>query len=368
MAAGFSRTRALARRAVDEGVVPGLVLGLRQAGQTRLLDAIGNRQITPEIQPVDPDTVFDLASLTKAVVTSLLVMRGMGMGLWRLDDPLGSHLPALAERPEITLRMVLSHAAGFVAHRPFYQQVLKDRVAPRDGRERILALAASEPLAYAPGSRSLYSDLGFMLLGDLVERGFADRLDRLADRMLFAPLGLRGLGFAGSAALIGRTLAPTEDCPVRGGMVLGQVHDLNAFAMGGVAGHAGLFGNAADLLVLADALCAAWRDAGPAGGAPLVPGEVLRLFWQPAGVAGSTWRLGWDGPAATGSLAGECLSRQAVGHLGFTGCSLWIDPQRETSLVLLTNVVHPTVRKDPRFRGLRPAIHDAVLQEAGYRA
>ncbi len=138
--------------------------------------------------------------------------------------------------------------------------------------------------------------------------------------------------------------------------------------MGGVAGHAGLFADAADLLGLAGALCAAWRDAGPAGGAPLVPAEVLRLFWRPAGIPGSTWRLGWDGPAATGSLAGDRLSRQAVGHLGFTGCSLWIDPERETCIVLLTNFVHPTVRKDPRFRALRPALQDAALDAIGYRA
>jgi CubicO group peptidase (beta-lactamase class C family) len=155
---------------------------------------------------------------------------------------------------------------------------------------------------------------------------------------------------------------------VRGRLLCGEVHDLNAFAMGGVAGHAGLFANAADLLALASALCAAWRDAGPAGGAPLVPAEVLRLFWQPAGIPGSTWRLGWDGPAASGSLAGDRLSRQAVGHLGFTGCSLWIDPERETCIVVLTNFVHPTVRKDPRFRALRPALNDAALDAIGYRA
>jgi CubicO group peptidase (beta-lactamase class C family) len=368
MVADFPLTRALACRAVDERVVPGLVLGLRQAGRTRYLDAFGNRQISPQIQPLGVDTVFDLASLTKAVVTSLLIMRGVGLGIWKLDDPLAAHLPAMRDNPEPTIRMALSHAAGFPAHRPFYEQVLKDRSRPTDGRERILALAASEPLAYAPGTQSVYSDLGFMLLGDLVERGLGDRLDRLAERLLFVPLGVRGLGFAGSDALIGRTLAPTEECALRGGMLLGQVHDLNAYAMGGVAGHAGLFGNATDLLVLADALCAAWREAGPGGGAPIVPGEVLRLFWQPAGVPGSTWRLGWDGPSLKGSLAGDRLSRQAVGHLGFTGYSLWIDPQRETTIVLLTNFVHPRVHKDPRFRTLRPAIHDALLEDADYRA
>jgi CubicO group peptidase (beta-lactamase class C family) len=366
MPADFTILRALAQRAVNDGVTPGLVLGLAQAGQVRFLDAFGLRQVVPEVEGLTTDVIYDLASLTKAVVTSLLIMRGIGDGIWALDDPLDKHLPALAARPEVTLRRALAHAAGFAAHRPFFEQVINQGVAPADGRERVLALAAAEPLAYPPGTRSLYSDLGFMLLGDLVERGLGARLDALAERLLFAPLGLRATGFAGSTAFSG--LAPTERCPVRGRLLCGEVHDLNAFAMGGVAGHAGLFANAADLLALASALCAAWRDAGPAGGAPLVPAEVLRLFWQPAGIPGSTWRLGWDGPAASGSLAGDRLSRQAVGHLGFTGCSLWIDPELETCIVVLTNLVHPTVRKDPRFRALRPALNDAALDAIGYEA
>ena len=334
----------------------------------QFLDAFGHRQTVPDAERLTTDVIYDLASLTKAVVTSLLIMRGVGSGIWALDDPLGKHLPSLAARSEVTLRRTLAHAAGFAAHRPFFEQVIDKGVAPGDGRERIVALAAAEPLAYQPGTRSLYSDLGFILLGDLVERGLGGRLDLLAEELLFAPLGLRATGFSGSAALSGRTIAPTERCPVRWRMLCGEVHDLNAFAMGGVAGHAGLFADAADLLGLAAALCAAWRGAAPAGGAPLVPAEVLRLFWRPAGIPGSTWRLGWDGPAAVGSLAGSRLSRQALGHLGFTGCSLWIDPERETSIVLLTNFVHPTVHKDPRFRGLRPMLHDAALEAIGYRA
>ena len=367
MVADFTPVRALAQRAVDDGVIPGLVLGFAQGRQVRFLDAFGHRRIVPDVEPLTTDVVYDLASLTKAVVTSLLVMRGVGSGIWALDDPLGKHLPSMAARPEVTLRCTLAHAAGFAAHRPFFEQVINDGVAPAEGRERIIALAAAEPLAYEPGTRSLYSDLGFILLGDLVERGLGGRLDALAERFLFAPLGLRATGFAGSTAFSGRRLAPTERCPVRGRMLCGEVHDLNAFAMGGVAGHAGLFADAADLLELASALCAAWRDTAPAGCAPLVPAEVLRLFWRPAGIPGSTWRLGWDGPAATGSLAGDRLSRQAVGHLGFTGCSLWIDPEREVCVVLLTNFVHPTVRKDPRFRALRPALQDAALDAVGYR-
>jgi CubicO group peptidase (beta-lactamase class C family) len=368
MAADFTLVRALAQRSVDDGVVPGLVLGMAQSGQVRFLDAFGHRQIVPEVEGLTTDVVYDLASLTKAVVTSLLVMRGVGSGIWALDDPIGKYLPSMAAQPAVTLRRTLAHAGGFAAHRSFFEQVIKDGVALAEGRERIIALAAAEPLAYHPGTRSLYSDLGFILLGDLVERGLHGRLDMLAEEFLFKPLGLRATGFFGSAALAGRKLASTERCLVRGRMLVGEVHDLNAFAMGGVAGHAGLFANAADLLGLASALCAAWRDSAPAGGAPLVPAEVLRLFWQPAGIPQSTWRLGWDGPAATGSLAGDRLSRQAVGHLGFTGCSLWIDPERETTVVLLTNFVHPTARKDPRFRALRPALHDAALDAIGYRA
>ena len=366
MAADFTYLRALARRAVDEGVTPGLVLGLAHGGRVRFLEAFGNRQVVPDVDGLTADVVYDLASLTKALVTSLLIMRGIGSGIWAIEDPLHKHLPALGARPEVTLRRTLAHAAGFAAHRPFFEQVIDKGVAPADGRERILALAGAEPLAYQPGTRSLYSDLGFILLGDLVERGLGGRLDALGERLLFAPLGLRATGFAGSTAF--SRLAPTARCPVRGRLLCGEVHALNAFAMGGVAGHAGLFANAADLLALSSALCAAWRDAGPAGGAPLVSAEVLRLFWQPAGIPGSTWRLGWDGPAASGSLAGDRLSRQAVGHLGFTGCSLWIDPGRETGIVVLTNFVHPTVRKDPRFRALRPALNDAALDAIGYRA
>ncbi|HJX52432.1 MAG TPA: serine hydrolase domain-containing protein, partial [Polyangia bacterium] len=235
MAADFAPVRALAQRAVDDGVIPGLVLGIAQGGQVRLFDAFGHRQVVPEVEEMTTEVLYDLASLTKAVVTSLLVMRGVGSGIWALDDPLGKHLPTLATRPEVTLRRTLAHAAGFAAHRPFFEQVLDKGVAPADGRERIVALAAVEPLAYQPGTRSLYSDLGFILLGDLVERGLGGRLDALAEKLLFAPLGLRATGFAGSGALSGRTLAPTERCPVRRRMLCGEVHDLNAFAMGGVA-------------------------------------------------------------------------------------------------------------------------------------
>jgi CubicO group peptidase (beta-lactamase class C family) len=143
-------------------------------------------------------------------------------------------------------------------------------------------------------------------------------------------------------------------------VLIGEVDDLNAMAMGGVAGHAGLFSTAEELSRIAAALCGAWRGADAGGGA-LVDRDVIRTFWSPSGVAGSTWRLGWDGPAATNSQAGTRFSRAGVGHLGFTGCSLWIDPARDVWIVTLSNRVHPAVPKDDRFKRFRPALHDAIV-------
>jgi CubicO group peptidase (beta-lactamase class C family) len=350
----FDGLRRICQDAVTLGVSPGLVVVVGAGGRNVFCDAFGHRQTDPQLLPATPDTVYDLASLTKALVTSLLAMRAVADGRLRLSDPL---LPEEPAGP--TLRQTLAHAGGFVAHRPFHERVAAEPVMRR--RSRVVELAAQEPRAYPPGERSIYSDLGFILLGDRLERALGARLDTLA-AALFAPLALRSLRFG--AEVGDGPVAPTQRSAARGRLVVGEVDDLNAWAMEGVAGHAGLFGDAADVATLAHALCGAWRDAAPA----LVPGPVLREFWTPARVPGSTWRLGWDGPSPTGSLAGDRISRGAVGHLAFTGCSLWIDPERETFVAVLSNRVHPVVRDDPRFKALRPAINDAALEGAGYRS
>jgi CubicO group peptidase (beta-lactamase class C family) len=233
-------------------------------------------------------------------------------------------------------------------------------------------------LAYPPGARSIYSDLGFIVLGDLLERRLGDRLDHLAAALLGPPFGSPALDFrpiephtqrppAPASASSDLDLAASESCPVRQRLLCGEVHDLNAYAMGGVAGHAGLFGNVDAVATVVHALLAAYRGTGATAGArPLVDPQILRQFWRPAGIPGSTWRLGWDGPSASNSLAGDRIARTAVGHLGFTGCSLWIDPEREMFVLMLSNRVHPTVREDPRFRDLRRAVNDAALDTIGY--
>ena len=354
----------MCRQAVADGVTPGLVISVGVAGRNVFCEAFGHRQTEPQQLPATTETIYDLASLTKALVTSLLTMRAVDGGQLQLGEPL------LPERgPSPTVALTLSHAGGFAAHRRFYQRVAHDPAPLR--RARVVALAAAEPPEYPPGTQSIYSDLGFILLGDLLERRLGARLDGLATEQLFAPLGLSSLRFAPADApspFGERAVAPTQRCAVRGRLLTGEVDDLNAWAMDGVAGHAGLFGDAGDVSALAHALCAAWRDAGTAGARAIVAGPVLRAFWTPQGIAGSHWRLGWDGPAPTGSLAGNLIARAAVGHLAFTGCSLWIDPARETFVLVLCNRVHPVARDDARFRALRPALNDAALEGAGYRA
>jgi CubicO group peptidase (beta-lactamase class C family) len=372
MAADFNSLARVALAAIADRVVPGLVIGVGRQGKSHLLAAYGQRQVEPGPLPATIETIYDLASLTKAVVTSLLVGKGVEAERLHLDRPLADDLTMLFDRPAVTLRRVLAHASGLPAHRKFYERLFAASGPAPVHRAAIIELAAGEPLVYPPGSKSLYSDLGYILLGALIERCLGARLDVLAERLLFAPLGLSRLGFVelparpGWMRAAGLDVAPTERCPVRGHMVAGEVHDLNAYAMGGIAGHAGLFGSIGDLLQLALALCAAYHGRGVAGAAPILKPDNLRELWQPAGIPGSTWRLGWDGPAPQGSLAGSLLSRRAVGHLSFTGCSLWIDPEQEVCVAVLCNRIHPEVTDDPRFRALRATLNDEALRAIGY--
>ncbi len=379
--------------AVEEGAAPGLVVLVAAQGQTLFHEAFGARQLVPRRLPALPETMYDVASLTKAVATSVLAMQEIGAGRLRLDAKVAALLPEFSGRTgaaesdanqngeqgeagavepgaselargDITVGQLLSHSSGLPAHRPFWKQAAH---SPAE-RLAIARLAAREPLVYAPGTRAVYSDIGFILLGWLLERLTGARLDVLFQERIAQPLGLAATTFVSLADsearawLLGdRSVAATQISAERHGLVLGEVDDLNAFAMGGIAGHAGLFSTAGDLAAIATALITAFRGDGD-----LVAPDVIRQFWSPSGVPGSTWRLGWDGPAESGSQAGEKLSRAAVGHLAFTGCSLWIDPVREVVVVLLSNRVHPAVPTDGRFRRLRPALHDAALTALGY--
>jgi serine-type D-Ala-D-Ala carboxypeptidase len=383
MTVSDSHLRTISQDAVAARTVSGLTILIGREGESHLL-VFGYRQVEPVRLPATEDTIWDLASLTKPLVSALLCMGALERAAIDLDEPLGAAPDGetSAVQRQITLRAALSHSAGFPAHRHFYAEILgSGGPGPGTGPSRgaVVEAARRVPLAYAPGARSLYSDVGFILLGDFLERRLGRRLDVAAGEVYsslgittlgYRPLDSFGSGIAGQdprAPGSDRPIAATERCPVRGRVVIGEVHDLNAHAMGGVAGHAGLFGDAAGVGTLAHALCAAYRGAGTAAGRrALVDREVLRLFWRSAGVPGSTWRLGWDGPAPTSSLAGDRISRAAVGHLAFTGCSLWIDPEREVFVLVLSNRVHPSAGDETSFRRLRRALNDAALEAVGY--
>jgi CubicO group peptidase (beta-lactamase class C family) len=276
----------------------------------------------------DAQTWFDVASLTKALSTATLTMLAVERGQLSLDD---------RPRPELTVAQLLEHASGLPAWR-----------ALGADRDQVLRAAAAEPLEAAPGIRARYSDLGFILLGVALERACGRPLDALFAEAIAAPLALE--------ARFGP--CPPERCAPTEGELRGVVHDENARALGGVAGHAGLFATGRDVSRIAHSLVAAWH--GVRGIAAVLPPTRVRQMWTPSHVPGSTWCLGWDRPSPTGSSAGERWPKDGVGHLGFTGCSLWIDPARARWVVLLSNRVHPT-RANERVKELRPQLHDAIV-------
>ena len=297
-----------------------------------------------------PHTIYDLASLTKVVCTTTLVMQACERGDIDLEDPLGRYLPEfrVGRKHEVTLKHLLTHSSGLPAHFPLY--------AHTSGKEHILRRILEIPLEHRPGSRSLYSDLGFILLGGVLERVCGQSLDNLARERIFQPLGMRRTGFQPPSAWRPR-IAPTEIDPWRKRLLRGEVHDENAYAMGGVAPHAGLFGTATDLGVF----CQTLLNGGVYNHRRIVKQSTLEAFTRrQAQPSGSTRALGWDTPSPKGS-SGDKLSRQSYGHTGFTGTSLWIDPQRRLFIVFLTNRVHPS-RENGAIQSARRQVADTVAE------
>jgi CubicO group peptidase (beta-lactamase class C family) len=358
--------------AIGAGAFPGAVVLVSRRGQVLYHQAFGARSLEPERTPMHTDTTFDLSSLTKPLATTTAFMLLVQERKVQLDDRASRFFPnfGVHGKTHVTFRHLLAHCSGLTAWRPFFKEIVRiekkgrvNFVASRGAKEWVYEQIHRERPEYDLGAQSLYSDLGFMLLGELIELVTRMTLNRFCQERIFKPLGLRSTAFIDLASLRARRLqpvtdriAPTERCPWRKRLLCGEVHDDNAYAMGGVAGHAGLFANAADVDALASRLAACWR-----GEDGFLPRDLVRQFWaRDATVPQSTWALGWDTPSASGSSAGSVLSRDAVGHLGFTGTSLWIDLERQANVVFLTNRVHPH-RDNERIREVRPRVHDAAL-------
>jgi CubicO group peptidase (beta-lactamase class C family) len=341
--------------AVAAGAAPGAVLAITRGGERFVY---GSGQLgSDDPEHPGPSTIYDLASLTKVVGLVSAAMLGVDEGRLELDAPVQRYVPAFtgSGKDRVTVRMLLAHASGLPAWRPLFREATS--------RTEAFALADTTPLSSTPGTVEIYSDLGAIVLTQVLETIYHQRLDSLLQRRVFEPLGMTATGYLPSAERRDR-IAPTEMDPWRGRVLQGEVQDENAAVMDGVSGHAGLFSSAEDLLTFAEWVLQADSRTGAQSeqpsDRPTIRQSVLREFTRRQNlVPGSTRALGWDTPSPGGS-AGTRLSPASFGHTGFTGTSLWIDSERRLAIILLSNRVNPT-RNNPRWTPVRGQIADLVV-------
>lgn len=359
--------------AVEERIFPGAVLLVRFRGQLVYQGAFGLAAVTPRFEPATLETMYDLASLTKPLATTTAALCLIQDGKLHLDDSLDIYFPELhgKEVGSATVFHLLHHSSGLPGWRPLYEDIAAQErrhhgfLGSTAARKFAVEYLGREPLLYPRGTTSLYSDPGFILLGLMIERVAGLSLARFCRERIYQPLGIQRLLFmpntGDQSSVHGQDVPPdsvasTEDDPWRGRVLRGEVHDENAYALGGIAGHAGLFGTAAAVMTAADA----WLS-GYLGRSHFFHRDLVRRFvTRESNTPESSWGLGWD-TRSSPSSSGQYLSVQSFGHLGFTGTSLWIDPCVELQVVLLSNRVHPS-RQDTRIQQFRPLIHDVVYE------
>jgi CubicO group peptidase (beta-lactamase class C family) len=315
------------RRGLEGGGFAGAAVVVGRRGAVVWQRGYGRLDWSPRSEAVDAArTLYDLASLTKVVATTAAIMVLHDRGQLRIDDPVSKYLPAFSggAKSRVTIRQLLEHRSGLPAGR----DVWRTARSPNQARRQLIAT----PLFCAPGERELYSDVGADILGFIVESVSGEPLDLYVRRQLLQPLGMTSTTYRPAASLR-RRIAPTETAPPRGRPLRGEVHDENAYALGGVAGHAGLFGTAADLAIFAQMLL----NGGAYNGVRVVHDSTVALFTRRS----SGWRaLGFE-TCAGGASCGQHMSERAFGHTGYTGTSLWIDPDRAMFVIVLTNWAHP---------------------------
>jgi CubicO group peptidase (beta-lactamase class C family) len=350
----FQRAFDVLRSGIDQHAFPGAAVAVTHQGQLIAYKGLGHFTYDKSSPAVQAETVYDLASVTKVIATTTACMILYDRGLFKLDQPLLELLPGFADdsseqidarRQKITVRILLAHSSGLPAYIKLFQTA--------HNKDELLAQALRVPLAAAPGSRAEYSDIGFILLGQALEKLSGEPLDQFCRRELFAKLNLAHTCFNPPAGLK-PAIPPTEDDRTfRHRLIQGEVNDENAYVMGGVAGHAGCFSTALDVSVFAQCMLQ--------GGSPLVKKETLEIFTRRQDSPHGTSRaLGWDTPSQP-SQSGRYFSSRSYGHLGYTGTSLWIDPDRQLSITLLTNRTWPD-RGSQSIKQIRPAFHDAVIE------
>jgi CubicO group peptidase (beta-lactamase class C family) len=340
--------RALLDRARADSAFPGAVAVVGDRDSVLVMYGVGSLDWRTSPRP-DENTLWDMASLTKVVGLTTAMMQLTEAGRIDLDAPVQRYIPEFRgpNKERVTVRHLLTHTSGLPAWRPLYKETTT--------AEGARALAVATALDTFPGVRMVYSDLGAIILGQLVERVSSEPLDAYLARRVFGPLGMTSTRYRPTAELLPR-IAPTEYDSWRQRQIRGEVHDENAFALGGVSGHAGLFSTAHDVA----RLCRMYLDGGTLDGVRIVRPETIRVFTTVQDSALSNRALGWETPNGSNS-AGHFLTRPAFGHTGFTGTSIWVDPSRDLFVILLTNRVNPT-RQNLRIGGVRTALADVVVR------
>jgi len=344
----------LMKQGVADGVFPGGVLLVARGGDIYFFEAYGKANILSS-RKMTRDTVFDLASFTKPLATTLAVARLIQENRLVLDQRVDEILPGFAgsEKAPIRIRHLLAHISGLPAYRPYFKDLCRYPLSDR--KNRLQTLLLREPLIHPPGEETTYSDIGFMLLALIVEKIAGCRLDAFVARQVYGPTGIKDLFFIDTSRSIpARDFAATEYCAWRNQMVEGFVHDENAYALGGVSGHAGLFGTAGAVYSLLFSLL-----KGVKGQGGIFPPRIMGQFLKRP--PGYERPLGFDMPSDEGSSAGIYFEPAAtVGHLGFTGTSFWMALDRSIIIVLLTNRIHPS-RENEGIKTFRPTLHNAVM-------
>ncbi|HTW45271.1 MAG TPA: serine hydrolase domain-containing protein [Acidobacteriaceae bacterium] len=353
----FTAARAVIGQAIASHAFPGAAWGVFYNGEILALDSAGHFTYDPASPAVTPSTVFDLASLTKVLVTTPLAMLLYDRGILSLDAVLGDILPGFvigmepgSQKRFVTLRSLLAHSSGL----PGYVRLFEQHHSP----EAVLRAALRLPLEAQPNTRAEYSDIGFILLGKALEILSGDILSRVFAREIASPLGLETAIFCPPPAAHTHIPPTEDDTTFRHRIIQREVQDENCYALGGVAGHAGLFANTQDILRFAACILAEGRTAS---GRQLFQPQTVKLFaTRQTTPAGTTRALGWDTPSSPSS-SGSHFSPASIGHLGYAGTSLWIDPARQLAVVLFTNRTWPD-RSCDAIRQVRPAFHDAIAE------
>ncbi len=364
---GTGRLNSLVTEAIRSGLFPGCALAVSRRGKTLVGRAWGRLTFAPWSPEVScSETFFDLASLTKPLATACSFITLVAAGTLDTETTLSDifrHVPA--DKSGITVKQLLSHSSGLPAHRPFYRKWMSDgKHGYVPDRQEIIRAVLSEPLEFRPGTRALYSDLGYILAGCMVEVVTGTTFHDYVKNAVLVPLDAHGITVPGTedSGLKYRSTAPTGMCPFEHCLTWCMVNDLNARSMGGFAGHAGLFGTARGVMSMLQKI-----NEIRHGNLKIknLPSEVLRLFLKrDKDVPGSTWAMGFDTPSPHQSSSGRFFSPLSVGHLGFTGTSFWIDLEKDITVVFLSNRTFPRASKQSQeaMRRFRPGLHDEVMK------